>query len=155
MRVYLVQHGEAKPKEDDPQRPLSEKGWADVRKVAFFIAEQVSVKVNSIEHSGKTRAQQTAEVLAKHLNPDEGCKEVIGLGPLDDPEIWAKRLAETDQDRILVGHLPHLAKLAALLLCQDTEKEIVCFQMGGIVCLGKDESGAWSVNWMLVPQMLS
>ena len=26
MRIYLVQHAEAKPKEEDPERPLTEKG---------------------------------------------------------------------------------------------------------------------------------
>lgn len=26
MNLYLVQHAEAKPKEKDPERPLSEKG---------------------------------------------------------------------------------------------------------------------------------
>jgi len=35
MRVYLVQHGEAVSKEENPDRPLSEKGAADV---LFFIS---------------------------------------------------------------------------------------------------------------------
>ena len=30
MHLYLVQHGEAKSKEDDPQRHLTEKGLRDI-----------------------------------------------------------------------------------------------------------------------------
>ena len=31
MRVYLVQHGESKSEEEDPQRKLTEKGIGDVQ----------------------------------------------------------------------------------------------------------------------------
>ena len=154
MNLYLVQHAEPKRKEEDPQRPLSEKGLAEIRKVASFICEHSSVQVNSIMHSGKTRACQTAEVLAEHLRPPEGIKEVEGLKPLDDPLTWAERLAETKEDIMLVGHLPHLDKLSAYLLCQDENKRVVDFRMGGVVCLGRDEAGTWSVRWMLIPQIL-
>jgi phosphohistidine phosphatase len=154
MNVYLVQHAEAKTKEEDPERPLSEKGWSDIRKVAAFVAKQANINVSYIMHSGKTRAQQTAEVLAEYLNPSEGVKEAEGLAPLDVPSVWAERLAEAKQEMMLVGHLPHMAKLAAHLLSQDEEKKIVGFQMAGIVCLERDGSGNWSVSWMVVPQIL-
>ncbi len=155
MNLYLVQHAEAKPEEEDPQRRLSEKGWSDIRKVGAFIAEHANIRVSSIMHSGKTRARQTAEALAEYLNPPGGIKEVEGLKPLDTPSIWVDRLAETKEDFMLVSHLPFLSKLSAHLLCQDENKAMVDFQMGGIVCLGRDESGIWSVRWMVIPQMLS
>ena len=154
MKLYLVQHAEPKPKEEDPERPLSEKGWSEIRKVATFAAEHADIKVNSIMHSGKTRARQTAEVLAEYLRPPKGVKETEGLEPLADPSRWAQRLAEAEEDIMLVGHLPHLGKLSSYLLCQDADRQIIDFQMGGIVCLGRDESGMWSIQWMVVPQML-
>ena len=155
MILYLVQHAEAKQEQEDPERPLSEKGWADIRKVAAFVAEQTNIRVDSIMHSGKTRARQTAEVLAKSLNPPEGIREADGLQPLADPSTWADRLAEVEEDVMLVGHLPHLSKLSAHLLCQDEHQGIIDFQRGGIVCLGRDESGIWSVRWMVIPQILT
>ncbi|MBW2038050.1 MAG: phosphohistidine phosphatase SixA [Deltaproteobacteria bacterium] len=155
MNLYLVQHAEPKREEEDPQKPLSEKGWSDIGKVAAFIVEHTNIQVISIMHSGKTRARQTAEALAEHLNPPEGVKEAEGLESLADPSRWAQRLAETKEDIMLVGHLPHLSKLSAHLLCQDENKRIVNFQMGGIVCLGRDESGIWSVRWMVIPQILA
>ncbi|MFH1624045.1 MAG: phosphohistidine phosphatase SixA [Pseudomonadota bacterium] len=155
MNVYLVQHAEPKREEEDPERPLSERGWSDIRKLAAFVAQHTNVKVTSIMQSGKTRARQTAEVLAEYLNPSEGVKQVDGLEPLADPSTWAGRLAEREEDIVLVGHLPHLGKLSALLLCQDESKRPVDFQMGGVVCLGRVESATWSVRWMVIPQILA
>ena len=34
MKLYLVQHGEAVSKQDDPERPLSEQGLQDVQAMA-------------------------------------------------------------------------------------------------------------------------
>ena len=155
MNVYLVQHAQAKSEQEDPERPLSEKGWSDIKKVAAFVAKKGNISVKDIFHSGKTRAQQTAEVLAEQLNPSMGISETDGLKPLDDPSTWADRLAAKTEDIMLVGHLPHLSKLAALLLCQDAEKEVVEFRMGGIVCLGREESGSWSIRWMITPNILT
>ena len=37
MRVYLVQHGESRPEEEDPQRRLTDEGVRNVQKVARFL----------------------------------------------------------------------------------------------------------------------
>lgn len=154
MRLYLVQHAEARPEGEDPRRPLSDKGRADIRKVAAFLAEHKAVEVSHILHSGKLRAGQTAETLAEHLHPGT-VTATDGLNPLDDPAIWAGHLAETDEDLMLVGHLPHMSRLAALLLVGDADQPVVQFQMGGVVCLGRDEEGRWSLHWMVVPEILT
>lgn len=160
MTLYLVQHAQARPREEDPRRPLSEKGLSDIRKVGAFLAEREAVKASRILHSGKLRAEQTAEILAEYLHPDS-VSATDGLNPLDDPALWAGRLKETDEDLMLVGHLPHMSKLAALLLippaaglAQDEDKPIVAFRNAGVVCLGRDEAGAWSLRWAVMPQIL-
>jgi phosphohistidine phosphatase len=150
MLLYLVQHAEAKREEEDPQRGLTEKGIQDIRKVAAN-AEKLNIKVNQIFHSGKTRALQTSQVLADHLKPEKGISEADGLTPLDDPQIWFERISKMDEDTMLVGHLPHLGRLASLLLCGDMDKAAVDFKMGGIVCLKKFEDGHWSLEWMIIP----
>ena len=38
MKLYLVQHGEAKSKVEDPQRPLTERGKEDVARVTALAA---------------------------------------------------------------------------------------------------------------------
>ncbi len=37
MKLYLVQHAKAAPKEIDPERALTERGRQELRKVAAFI----------------------------------------------------------------------------------------------------------------------
>ncbi|MEW6570875.1 MAG: phosphohistidine phosphatase SixA [Nitrospirota bacterium] len=154
MFLYLVQHAEAKREEQDPSRPLSEKGRADIKKMASYLLT-LNVKVYKIFHSSKLRAKQTAEVLSESLKPVAGMTEVDGLAPLDDPGIWAERLKDIPEDIMLVGHLPHLGKLASLLLSGDPDRDLVSFRMAGVACLKKDESGSWSLQWLLTPDVVA
>ncbi|MFQ6091044.1 MAG: phosphohistidine phosphatase SixA, partial [Candidatus Bipolaricaulia bacterium] len=102
MRLYLVQHAEAKSKEEDPARPLSGRGEEDIRRVARYLKEHADIRVEEIKHSGKRRAEQTAQALAEELTPAKGSAKAEGLEPLADVELWAKRLAEIDEDTMLV-----------------------------------------------------
>ncbi len=154
MFVYLIQHADAKKEEVDPSRPLSEKGLQDIKKVASYVS-QLNIKVYKIFHSGKLRAKQTAEVLSENLKPTKGITEVGGLAPLDDADIWEERLKGMTDDIVLVGHLPHLDKLASLLLCGNADKNIVSFKMAGIVCLKRNDIGEWSLQWMLTPEIVA
>src|SRR5256885_5943028 len=115
MDCYLVQHGEAKPEQEDPARPLSDRGRRDVERVAQA-AQRSEVAVAAIFHSGKLRAQQTADLLAAALSPVGGVRAVAGLAPLDDPAAARELLDQAAAPRMLVGHLPHLSRLTSLLL---------------------------------------
>ncbi len=155
MFLYLVQHAEAKREEEDPARDLTEKGRLDIENVAHHL-KRLNVQVREIFHSGKTRAQSTANVLALHLKPPAGVSEAPGLAPLDDPEIWADRITKMNEDILLVGHLPHLVRLTAMLISGDGDKErsVINFQMGGVVRLRRMEAGQWAVDWMVVPEII-
>ena len=153
MFLYLVQHAEAKRAEEDPGRDLTERGRIDIENVAHHM-KRLNVQVRQIFHSGKTRARSTALVLAQHLQPPAGVSEALGLAPLDDPEIWTGRIVKIDEDILLVGHLPHLARLAAILMNGDKERSVVNFQMGGVVRLRRMEAGQWAVDWMVVPEII-
>jgi phosphohistidine phosphatase len=154
MLIYLVQHADARKEEEDPARGLSGKGLQDIIKVSSYLS-QLNLRIEAIFHSTKLRAKQTAEVLSENLKPVKGISEVDGLAPLDNPDIWVERLKDTQADLVFVGHLPHLAKLASLLLCGDAEKNVVSFRMAGIVCLRRDEAGVWSLQWMLNPDIVA
>lgn len=153
MRLYLVQHGEAKSKEEDPSRGLSEKGIQNITKIAQYVSN-LGIKTSRISHSGKTRALQTARVLADYLKVDQGITEEKGLSPMDDPGIWFDRISGMQKDIILVGHLPHLALFSSLLLCGAQDKNVINFKMAGIVCLQKSEDGNWAVEWMITPEVM-
>jgi phosphohistidine phosphatase len=153
LLLYLVQHAEARREEEDPARPLSEKGVNDTGMIVSHLS-RLDIRVDRILHSGKLRAKQTAEVLASGLRPLDGVSEADGLLPLDDPERIARRLSDVQGSLMLVGHLPHLGKLASLLLCGDPGSNAVSFRMAGVLCLERDEKGLWSVKWMLTPEVV-
>ena len=153
MFLYLVQHADAKKEEEDSLRPLSERGLKDISNIASYVS-QLNIKVCKIFHSTKLRARQTAEVLFEKLKPIGGTSEIDGLSPLDDPQIWTERLKDISDDLFLVGHLPHLGRLASQLLCGNADKNSIAFKMGGIVCLKRDDIGTWSLQWMLTPEII-
>ena len=152
MLLYLVEHAEAKPAEIDPARGLTAKGAADIRKVTTHL-HKLHLDARKIYHSGKTRTHETASILAAQIRPAKGVIKTDGLGPQDDPQIWCERLKVSDGDTVLVGHLPHLRKLASLLLCGDPEKTVVHFKMAGVVCLRRLEEN-WSLEWAIAPDIL-
>jgi phosphohistidine phosphatase len=155
MLLYLIQHGEARKKEEDASRPLSDKGVRDAEKAAVYLS-RLGIVVKDILHSGKLRAKQTAEIMARSLAPVSfrNLAETDGLAPLDDPGTWDDRLKYMVDDIMLVGHLPHLGRLSSLLLCGDREKAVISFKMGCVVCMERDGEGIWSVRWMVAPDIL-
>jgi phosphohistidine phosphatase len=152
MDLYLVQHGKAKPESEDPERSLTDRGEDTVRRMAAWAA-QVGLRVDQIRHSGKRRAEQTAALLAERLNPAKGVIAVEGLKPNDDVRLVAKVIPAEQGAVMLVGHLPHLSRLANLLLTGDPESSVLRFQLAGIVCLSNQE-GQWTVNWLMPPDLL-
>jgi len=91
MKLYLVQHGEAVAKEVDPDRPLSERGLRDVEKMALFL-RRGGIGVGRILHSGKRRAEQTAQVLAAAILPGDQPESVEGIKPNDDVASFGEKL---------------------------------------------------------------
>ena len=154
MNLYLVQHAEAKPESEDPERHLTEQGFTTAREMAGFASERAGIRVARMVHSGKARARETAEALAERLRPPGGVQAADGLDPMADPKIWTERATKSAEDIMLVGHLPHLNRLASLLLYSDPEKTVVAFQMGAIIRLQRDKTGNWAIAWMVVPSML-
>jgi phosphohistidine phosphatase len=144
---YLVRHGEAFPETQDPGRPLTPAGRADVERLGRLAATK-DVRPSAIFHSGILRAKQTAEILGAQLVADIRVQSITGLKPDDDPAIAAAEL-ETAQDSImLVGHLPHMNRLAALLISRNLSREVVNFRPASMVCCSRDGSH-WTLAWLL------
>lgn len=151
MKLYLVQHANALSKEQDPQRPLSEKGTKDVSKVAEFL-KGLDISIEVLWHSGKARAAQTARILGDALGKGHGL-EHEGLAPNDDVQKIARQISSDGTDIMIVGHLPFLSKLTSLLLVGDESADIVKFNQAGVVCLQSDDA-KWSLSWIVTPQLL-
>ncbi|MDH3473057.1 MAG: phosphohistidine phosphatase SixA [Rhodospirillales bacterium] len=154
MKLYLVQHGEALPAEADSERPLSAAGRRDVEALARFLAAR-GLRIERIQHSGKTRARQTAEILAGALAPGLGTEARPGLAPKDPVEAFVAGLAEDTRDRLVVGHLPFMDRLVAHLVGGGEARGLVAYRPGAMVCLERAEDGAWRIAWMLRPELLA
>lgn len=152
MEVYLARHGEAVSEEVDPLRPLTEAGNMNIQRIGRFLARCPEILPACICHSPKARASQTAHILGKALSASTTPSIRDGLLPLDDPSVWKDRLTGRDRNVLLVGHLPHLSRLASLLLLAEPQEGIFDFTPGTVLCLEK--TVGWQVKWMLSPEVL-
>lgn len=153
MRLYLMQHGLARPGETDAEKSLTEEGREQVERVATFLAGSAPSRHGRVLHSGKTRARESAEILAGHFTHLDA-EPADALAPMDDPAVWAERARGLNEAVALVGHLPHLERLTALLLTGDADRPVVRFVHGGVVCLDRDLEGRWRLAWSVVPSLL-
>jgi phosphohistidine phosphatase len=149
VRLYLVQHGQARAESENPDRPLTDQGLDDVTRVARQAVERLGTRPTRVIHSGKTRARQTAEIWGGLLGVDVEAADA--LAPNDDATIWAERVGAETDDLMLVGHLPHLAQLAGLLLTGAAKRTPVQFRQGGLVALERTDTG-WEVSAILPPE---
>ncbi len=147
-----MQHGEAVPETQDPARPLTAVGGAEVEHVARWAAN-LSLGITLVQHSGKLRARQTAEILASYLRPTPRLAEAPGLAPNDDVAVVAGGLREAGDTRLLVGHLPHLARLTSSLVVGDPGRPLLAFRMGALVALRREAAG-WRVRYVLTPEIV-
>jgi len=119
MRVVLVHHAEAVGPGVDPLRPLSEAGHQRAAMLARRLKHEAFVP-QAIWHSGKVRARQTAEAFLLACAPFAEFKMIRGLLPDDPPEWLRQELVAEERDVLIVGHIPNIMQLAALLR-EDTE----------------------------------
>lgn len=152
MRLYLVQHGQARPAAEHPDRPLTDQGRREVETVAALLARG-QPRLSRIVHSGKTRARQTAELLADQLTPGQPVETATGLDPNAPVEPWVATANGWTEDRLLVGHQPFLGKLVSRLVLGD-ERVLVDYQPGTVVCLERAGAGDWRIVGMLGPALL-
>lgn len=150
MELILVQHGSSAPKTEDPERPLTETGREETARVAAWLAVS-GVSPSHVRHSGKRRAAETAAIMALVLKPAGGVDGMSGLNPNDDVALLAEALNRRQEDIMLVGHLPNLARLASLLLAGDPDLDVVRFRNSGAVCIGREDNG-WSLRWAITPE---
>ncbi len=150
--IFLVRHGEAVSKQEDSQRPLAESGRRHVQMLAAWAAN-ASLSADEIVHSGKLRAAQTAEIIAKQLQPAKGTSSRSDIGPNDDVRPVADDLAEGGDRVMVVGHLPFLSRLVSQLVIGDADQPLVQFEAACLVEL-TNEGGKWAIACVVHPGLL-
>jgi phosphohistidine phosphatase len=184
MRVYLARHGDAVEALENPRRPLSAKGRAEVERMASFLARG-GVHPRRIVHSQKLRAGETAAILARVLAPGIALEESEGLGPEDSPERllasaknWAQAAKVANgpanaagNDVLVVGHMPFMAGALAALVGAgaaanpaahqktrpDQDAGFADFATGAVACLESEATAKgvrWRLLWLVSPGVL-
>lgn len=158
MEIYLMQHGEAYPESEDPERHLTPRGEGQIQASARALQE-LDVRFDRIVCSTKMRAQQTAQIAARVLDYP---LEQIAVTPSLDPNatgaeflVHLRKLAAPDCI-LLVGHLPSLGKIASDLLSRSAPVSIH-FERGGVCRIDPDPalSGQGELRWYLTPEHLA
>ena len=109
------------------------------------------MRVDEIRHSGKLRAQQTADIFAEPLGIQ--AQTVPGLAPKDDVVSIAGGIESEAGDMMLVGHLPFLERLAALLTSGSADISHVTLDAGALLELAMADDG-WRVTCLMQPRLL-
>ena len=148
MYLYILQHGDAVPKTADPQRPLSPAGIHDIEKVAAFL-RGMQQQPDYLFHSGKLRAQQTAQIVAEQLAAELEPRRTDGLGPNDDPAIIIETIGRLDGNILIASHMPFVSRLCSELLSGGPDCAFAS-EPGTLICVQRNPQG-WQMDWMLRP----
>jgi len=149
--IYLIRHADAVSADEDPERPLSEKGRRQVGEVCEILRRGPGFKPAEIWHSPLARSRETAELLARGLGLSAPIVLKPGLEPEDDPGKIADGLAAEDRDIALVGHEPHLGSLAALMIeGAGRAGECIPFRKAGVMALLR-KGRRWRPEWLARP----
>jgi phosphohistidine phosphatase SixA len=160
MRAYLLRHAEAVAGTPDASRDLTAHGQRQVAQLAKGAGLVPLGDVAAIEHSPLVRAVRTAQLLRLATGSALPLKVLGGLEPDHDPRRTAEQLGRSRRSRLLVGHNPHLAELAALLLGLADGGAAVRFRKAGLLALERTAKptrqrpyGTWSLLWMIPPDL--
>jgi phosphohistidine phosphatase len=150
MRIYFLRHGEADwPNWDRPddERPLTERGKKEMRKVAKFL-RALDTPLEEIVSSPLPRARQTADFVAKrfnlHVREQDTLAEGFSVSAL-------KQLAEKYpvENLMSVGHEPTFTEVIAELTGADCK-----LSKGGVALVDLDEEKMKGrLLWLFPPKM--
>jgi len=149
MNLYFLRHGEADwPNWDRPddERPLTERGKKEIRRVAKFLRE-LDVPLDDILSSPLPRARQTADIIADRfkLNVREhdtlgggfelsGLKELVQKYPVDN--------------LMIVGHEPSFSETICKLTGADCK-----LSKGGVALVDLDgQKMKGRLLWLFPPK---
>lgn len=151
MNLYILQHGEAVPKESDPERPLSEQGTREIRILALHM-QNMGVRLGHVFHSGKLRAEQSARLIADTLATEIQPLQAAGLNPNDDPAVIVGDIEQMNENILIVSHMPFVSLLCSTLLTGTFDAEFASVP-GTLFCLEKADE-KWRLAYMLRPDFL-
>jgi len=163
MNLYILRHGIAVESgtpgyEQDSERPLIPKGRRQLQQIAGAM-EKMDLQFDVVVSSPFSRAEQTAEIIAKSLKLETRSRISDALKPDGNPIILVRQLNELNpvpEDVLLVGHQPNLSRLISLLTAGDMDL-VVDLKKGGLCKLETEalQTGRCAtLAWLLTPKQM-
>ncbi len=154
MRLYIVQHGDAVPKDINPERPLSDRGRADIERLAEWLSG-LDVQVEQILHSGKLRARETAEILQPRLQARSQIRASDGLAPNDSPEAILDQLRCSTKDTLVASHMPFVMRAVSQALTGAGNLHLLEFVPGSVAGIESLDGDSWRLFLFARPEVLN
>jgi phosphohistidine phosphatase len=151
--LHLIRHAHAVGADENPLRPLSDRGRIQVAQLSAFFRAGGRFHPAEFWHSPLARSRETATLLATGLGFAGPLIEMPGLEPGDDPDATAARLSGAPDGLAIVGHEPHLSALATRLLCGTDAPTVITMKKGSCLALEED-AGVWRVRWLIGPELI-
>ena len=150
MKIYFLRHAHAGwPHWDgeDDDRPLTEKGEAQSRRVADFLAAN-AINLDAIFHSPLPRAARTASLIAERFRLP--LVEEESLAPGFDAKKLARILASgVHGDVMIVGHESDFSETIGQLTGGRVE-----MAKAGVACVEVDKSLRGRLLWLVTPKLV-
>jgi len=158
MEIYLMQHGQALPKDQDPDEALSPDGDERIHTTGKALSK-MGIGFDAILASTKKRSKQTAAIVAEEVGfPVEKIRETDKVKAKTPPEETIQVLAGLSgcTKVLIAGHLPSLAEVASFLLTEGS-KAAVAFENGGCCRIDVEElpTHSGSLRWYITPEQLN
>lgn len=162
MRVILFRHGPAGQRDaerwpDDGERPLTKRGLERTARAADGLRRFLG-RAGRVIASPLERARQTARIVSESFTPAGKVETLDALAPgvpLRESLRWLKEL-KSSASVVLVGHEPHLGKLAGTLLFGSSGATLPLKKSGVAVIdfVGPVEPGAGRLYAFLPPRAM-
>lgn len=162
MRVVLFRHGPAGRRDaarwpDDGRRPLTKRGIERTARAADGLRRFVG-RGGRVVSSPLERARQTARIIGETFAPGGRVETVDALAPgvpMRETLRWLKDLKPAT-GVVVVGHEPHLGRLAGALLFGSAGGALPMKKAGAAVIdfVGPVEPGAGRLHAFLPPRAM-
>ncbi len=157
MEIYLVRHGAAYTKEEDPERQLNNDGVNQCHLTGRAL-KRLDITFDLIVSSPKVRARQTSEIIADEIGYSQ--KEIKATDTLEptalpkDTVLYLNNFTGIKR-LMLAGHLPLLGHLASELL-SNTSHISLNFEPGAVCHINilQPNSHTGDFRWFLAPEHL-
>jgi phosphohistidine phosphatase len=149
MKLYLMRHGEAAQTSQSSEQVLTPGGRACIENLAKQLQGK-NLYLAQVFHSGKLRAQQTAEIICHELCPDVTPRILDKIKPDDNPVAILPVINSWNEDSLITSHLPFIPNLVTLLTTTNSHLNSINYEPGTFICLKKNNN-VWEIKWVEAP----